>query len=219
MRVEVPHERRLVVDRWQVVGPVIAASGGPAGQGVQAIRPGRSRNRTEPAITDGKLAGEMVVNRDVLGTVVTHDRSGVRVFSPAPEQRRGVAGHEAVHFAAAKLQVDGVGGVVGVPGDDRAVRWRMGYCDPGTRWPGPLADRRRHDGHLQVKGSRACGRRTDSRASRRRCGRSCQDWPYLYRPPRHPPLQNAAIGSYDSPSRPPGSSVAAAAGGGRGSIR
>ena len=128
MRVEVPHERRLVVDRWQVVGPVIAASGGPAGQGVQAIRPGRSRNRTEPAITDGKLAGEMVVNRDVRGTVVTHDRSGVRVFSPAPEQRRGVAGHEAVHFAAAKLQVDGVGGVVGVPGDDRAVEMADGIA-------------------------------------------------------------------------------------------
>ena len=48
MRVEVPHERRLVVDRWQVVGPVIAASGGPAGQAYRRfgqVAPGTELNQ------------------------------------------------------------------------------------------------------------------------------------------------------------------------------
>jgi hypothetical protein len=122
VRVEVAHERRLVVQRRQVMGPAIAAAGGAAAQRVQAVRPGRPRDRAEPAITDGKLTGQMIVDRDVRAAVVTHDRRRVCVLGLEALQRRGVAGRKAIHVAAANLHVDCTGGVVGVLGNDRRAQ-------------------------------------------------------------------------------------------------
>src|SRR6202044_315816 len=119
--VEVTCERRLVVERREVVRQVVAAVRGAAGKRVEAVRPGRAGNRAEPAVADGEVPGEVVVDRDVGGVVVAHDPARIRVLNPAAGQRLGVAGDEAVHRAAPDLQVDAPAGVIGVIGDRRRL--------------------------------------------------------------------------------------------------
>jgi hypothetical protein len=48
----------------------------------------------------------MIEDRDVRGAVVAHDGCRISVLHPAAFHRCGVAGYEAVHFAAADLQVN-----------------------------------------------------------------------------------------------------------------
>lgn len=63
----------------------------------------------------------MIIDRDIRPVVVTHDAPRVRVLHSASGKRLGKARDEAVHLAAADLQVDGGGGVIGIVADSRRV--------------------------------------------------------------------------------------------------
>ena len=70
--VQVPDERGFVVDGWQMGRQVIPAAGGAPAQGVQAVGPGRARDRAEPAVTDQELPRQVVVYGHVRAVVVPH---------------------------------------------------------------------------------------------------------------------------------------------------
>src|SRR5215218_3592396 len=56
---------------------IVEAAGRCAGHGVEPVRPGSARYRTEPAIAHAKVLRQVVVNRYLLGGVVTHDNRRV----------------------------------------------------------------------------------------------------------------------------------------------
>ena len=119
--IEVPHERRLVVHRREVVRQVIAAARGAAGNRVEAVGPGRAGNRAEPVIANGELSGEVIVDRDVGGVVIARYVARIPVHNPTAGQCLGEARDEPVHFTAADLQVDRARGMIGVIGDRRGL--------------------------------------------------------------------------------------------------
>jgi hypothetical protein len=67
------------------------------------------------------MPGDVIVDRDVGGVVVAHHAARIAVLNPAVVQRAGEACHETVHCAAADLQVDAPGGVIGVIGNRRGL--------------------------------------------------------------------------------------------------
>ena len=74
--VELAHERLEVVDRRPAVGrrPV-----GLAGDGVETVRPRRPGDGAEPPVADLERAGEIVVDRDVVGAEVREDERRIEL--------------------------------------------------------------------------------------------------------------------------------------------
>ena len=181
MSIEVPHERRLVVDRRDIERQVIATAGGTAADCVQAVGPGRPGNGAKPAIADRELAREVIVDRDVSVVVVTHHTTWVRVVLALARKRGGVARERSRssrrHRSAGRLHS------------------RSGRDHPLSRWcrddgPGFLSPvvfvgelRSRSAIHvpaamLEREGIQACDQTTGSRASTRLCDRPSQGWRY-----------------------------------------
>ena len=71
---QLPDERSFGVNRRLLV---VLAAGGMPGHGVQSIRPGRSRRGAKPAITNAEISRQMIVHRQILGVVITHDFAGI----------------------------------------------------------------------------------------------------------------------------------------------
>jgi hypothetical protein len=128
--VQVPHERRQVVQRRQVVRQVIAAARGLAADRVQPVGPGRAGHRAEPAIAHRELPGEVIVDRDIGGVVITHHARRIPILNAAARERAGKARGETVHRAAADLQINRAGRVIGIIGNRRAAEVMDGIAVP-----------------------------------------------------------------------------------------
>ena len=72
--IQMPDKRRLVVKRKASIIPAVIS---PSGQGIQPVRPGFPRRRTEPAVANREFPRQVVVNRQISGIVVTHDSTGI----------------------------------------------------------------------------------------------------------------------------------------------
>jgi hypothetical protein len=104
--VEVADERRHGVER---LAPVVLAARRLPAHRVEAVRPGCSRHRAEPAVAHGVLAREVVVDREVGAVVVPHHGPGIRVLGVV----LGVAGDEPSVFVR-ELLLDVRAAVTGI---------------------------------------------------------------------------------------------------------
>jgi hypothetical protein len=83
VRVQMPHERRLVIQRGEVARQVIAAARGAATNRLQPVGPGRPGNRAEPPIANRELARQVIVDRNIGGVVVTHHAGRIPIMDAA----------------------------------------------------------------------------------------------------------------------------------------
>jgi hypothetical protein len=85
--------RRQPSPPWAVEGqpPVVCAALGPSHRRVQAVRPGRIRHGSEPAVIGAELPRQVIIDRQVGPSVVAHDQAPLGVVGVVP----GVAADEA----------------------------------------------------------------------------------------------------------------------------
>jgi hypothetical protein len=164
-RLEVPCERRKLVPRD--LADVVLAPARLAGDRIEAVRPRRPRHRAEPAITHAVFACQVVVDGQVGAVEIAHHHSRL----PIVRMRGRVVANETLVPVLELIRSAGRGmaGVllVAQPGVlemmDAVALAGVLVAEPGRE---PIDDR---CDHPRASGSRACGRRSGSPSSARRC--------------------------------------------------